>query len=162
MMDVIKIYGYLIAVSDGSVKEFAMTFGRVISASNGIRLAMVAGQCSGRQNSIRSEAAGMLYVSLFYALLNTHFEMQSVDIIFVSDNLELIKRSRNHLDYTNLYPYTKLTSEYDWTEQINAKFERVKGHQDDKLEYHQLPLNAQLNIDDDALAGLFQKDHGNV
>ena len=38
---------------------------------------------------------------------------------------------------------------------INAKFEHVKGHQDDNLEYQQLSLKAQLNIDADALAGLF-------
>ena len=127
--------------------------------------------CSGRQNLLPSEAAGMLSVSLFVALLTTHYEIESVDITFVSDSIELIQRSTSHLDYTNPYPNTTLTSEYDLTEQIylthkayniNAKFEHVKGHQDDKLEYHQLPLNAQLNIDDDALAGLFQKDHGNV
>ena len=118
IVDMIKIYGYLIAVSDGSVKEFAMTFEWVISTPNGIRLALAAGPCSGRQNSLRCEAAGMLYVSLFVALLTTYYEIESVDITFVSENLELIKRSINHLDYTNPYPNTSLTSEYDLTEQI--------------------------------------------
>ena len=169
IVDMIKIYGYLIAVSDGSVKDFAMTFGWAISTPNGIRIASAAGPCSGRQNSLRSEAAGMLSVTLFFALLTTYYEMESVDVTFVSDNLELINRSRNHLEYINPYPNTTLTSEYDLTEQIylthkayniNAKFEHVKGHQDDKLEYHELPLKAQLNIDADHLAGLFQRDHG--
>ena len=145
-----------------------MTFGWVISTPNGIRLASAVRPYSGRQNSLRSEAAGMLPVSLFFALLSIHFEMESLYITFVSDNLELIKRSRNHLDNTNPYPNTILTSEYDLTEQIylthktyniNAKFEHVKGHQDDKIEYHQLPLKAKLNIDDDALAVILQKEH---
>ena len=42
---------------------------------------------------------------------------------------------------------------------INAKFEHVKGQQDDNLDYQQLLLKAKLNIDTDVLAGLFQKDH---
>ena len=95
----------------------------------------------------------MLSVTLFFALLTTHYEVESVDITFVSDNLELINRSRNHLEYTNPYPNTTLTSDYDLTEQIylthkayniNATFEHVKGHQDDDLEYHQLPLKHNL------------------
>jgi len=107
----------------------------------------------------------MLSVSLFVALLTTHYESESV----VSDNLELIKRSRNHLDYINPYPNTTLTSDYGLTEHIyfthkayniNAKFEHINGHQDDNLEYQQLSPKAQLNIDADALAGIFQKDHG--
>jgi hypothetical protein len=36
----------------------------------------------------------------------------------------------------------------------------VKGHQDDKTPYAQLPLLARLNIDADGLAGAFQDRHG--
>lgn len=36
----------------------------------------------------------------------------------------------------------------------------VKGHQDNKLPYAQLPLLARLNVDADALAGQFQNNHG--
>jgi hypothetical protein len=36
----------------------------------------------------------------------------------------------------------------------------VKGHQDDKTPYAQLPLLAHLNVDADGLAGHFQDRHG--
>jgi hypothetical protein len=36
----------------------------------------------------------------------------------------------------------------------------VKGHQDNKLPYEQLPLLARLNVDADTMAGQFQNNHG--
>lgn len=38
--------------------------------------------------------------------------------------------------------------------------QHIKGHQDRKVPYEDLPLNAQLNVDADRLAGLFQDEHG--
>ena len=35
-----------------------------------------------------------------------------------------------------------------------------KGHQDDDKQYEELPLEAQLNIDADELAGIFQQRSG--
>ena len=61
--EMLKIHGFLIAVSDGSGKDFAMTFGWVISTPTKWRLATAAGPCSGRVNSLRHEASGMLSVS---------------------------------------------------------------------------------------------------
>ena len=84
----LEIHGYLIAVSDGSGKDFAMIFGWVVCTPDQIRLAKPAEPCSGRVNSLRHEAAGMLSVSVFFALLKTYFELDSVEVKFVSDNLK--------------------------------------------------------------------------
>ena len=57
----------------------------------------------------------------------------------LSDNLELINRSKEHLNYTSPYPNNTLSAEYDITEQIyltnktfeiDATFQHVYGHQD--------------------------------
>ena len=101
---------------DNSVKAFAMSFGWAISTPAGIRLATAGGTYGVRQNSLWSEAVRMLSISLYFALLTTHFEFDSVEITFVSDNLELIKRRRTRLEYTNPYPNTKFVFEYELTE----------------------------------------------
>ena len=57
--------GYLIAVSDGSVKHmYQMSFGWVLSTAGGVHLATSYGGCDGRGSSLRAEAVGMLSVSL--------------------------------------------------------------------------------------------------
>ena len=84
---------------------------------------------------------------------------------FLTDNLELVKRSQAHLEYTVPYPNNTLSSEYDVTEQIylshqaygiKASFHHVYGHQDDKIEYKDLPIESKLNCDADQLAGEYQ------
>lgn len=40
------------------------------------------------------------------------------------------------------------------------KLQYIKGHQDDKIPYTQLPLLARLNVDADAMAGRYQDSHG--
>ena len=88
---------------------------------------------------------------------------------FLTDNLELVKRSQAHLEYTLPYSNTTLSSEYDVTEQIfllhqtdgiNASFHHVYGHQDNKIEYTDLPIEAKLNCDTDQLAGEYQDRYG--
>ena len=39
---------------------------------------------------------------------------------------------------------------------IRARFKWVKGHQDNKTRYKDLPLEAQLTVDADELAGEYQ------
>ena len=89
---------------------------------------------------------------------------------FLTDNLELVKRSQAHLEYTLPYSNNTLSSEYDVTEQIflshqtygiNASFHHVYGHQDNKIEYTDLPTEAKLNCDTDQLAaGEYQDRYG--
>ena len=81
----------------------------------------------------------MLSISLFIALLAKYSKRTNIKIIYVSDNLELIKRNKEHLNYTDPYPNNTLAAEFDITEQIylrnesyniEAPFQHVYGHQD--------------------------------
>jgi hypothetical protein len=44
----------------------------------------------------------------------------------------------------------------------NLQLQHVRGHQDRRVEYHQLNLMAQLNVDADAMANRFQREYGAV
>ena len=120
--DVLKAHdkdGYLIAVSDGSVKHtHQMSFGWVLSTAGGLHLAKSYGGCDGRGSSLGAEAVGMLSISIFIALMAKHRKRTDIKIKYVSDNLELINRNREHLNYTSPYPNnTTLSAEFDITEQ---------------------------------------------
>jgi hypothetical protein len=161
----IEEHGYLLAVSDGSVKSHDMSFGWILSTPTGDRLAAAAGPCNGRGNSLRAEGAGMLSVTMFIALITKYLEIEQMRIVFISDNSELIRRLQAHKHYKEPYPNETLKSEFDVTEQIyrtteiygiNATYKWVRGHQDKHTEYDDLPLEAQLNVDADKFAGDFQ------
>jgi hypothetical protein len=62
-------HGYLLAVSDGSVKFHDMSFKWILATPTGKRLAAAAGPCNGRGNSLQAEGAGMLSVTMFIALI---------------------------------------------------------------------------------------------
>ena len=97
--------GYLIVVSDGSVKHMhQMIFGWVLSTAGGVNLATSCGGCDGTGSSLQAEAVGMLSISLFIALLAKYSICTNIKIIYVSDNLELINRNKEHLNYTDPYP----------------------------------------------------------
>ena len=84
--------GYLIAVSDGSVKHMhQMSFGWVLSTVDGVHLATSYGGCDGRGSSLQAEAVGMLSISLVIALMAKYSNRTKIKIVYVSDNLELIK-----------------------------------------------------------------------
>ena len=55
---------------------------------------------------------------MFIALTAKHRKHTNIKIKYVSDNLELINRSKENLNYNNLYPNNTLSAEYDTTEQI--------------------------------------------
>jgi hypothetical protein len=89
--------------------------------------------------------------------------------VCISDNADLIRRCKAHLHYKEPFPNETLELEYDVTEQIyraqaayniKATFYWVKGHQDNNKAFDELPLEAQLNIDADELAGKFQDEYG--
>ena len=88
--------------------------------------------------------------------------------MYVSDNLEIINRNKEHLNYTDLYPNDTLAAEYDTTEQIyltnqtykiNASFQHVYEHQDTRSRGNFL-AEATLNVDADRLAGEYQDKLG--
>jgi hypothetical protein len=162
-------HGYLLAVSDGSVLFYNMSFGWILSTPDGVRLVGGAGPCNGRGNSLRAEDAGMLSVSLFLSILTKYFKMKSFNVVCIADNTELIRRCNAHKQYKEPYPNETSRSEFDVTEQIfttqaehniNATFKWVKRHQDKKVRKQDLQLEAQLNIEADELAEVFQQTHG--
>ena len=76
------------------------------------------GGCNGRGNSLRAEAVGMLLISIFVVLMAKHRNRIDIKIKFVTDNLELVNRSKEHLNYKHPYPNNTVQSEYNITEQI--------------------------------------------
>ena len=95
--------------------------------------------------------------------------MTSVKVQYTSNNLELVRRELKHNHYRDSYPNAMLTVEYNVTEQIyltnsanqiEASYSWVKGHQDLYTATSKLPLEAQLNIEADKLAGDFQQQYG--
>ena len=143
--DVLTVHdkdGYLVAVSGGSVKHMhQMSFGWVLSTAKGLHLAKSFGRCNGRGSSLRAEAVRMLYILIFITLIVKHRKRTNIKIKYVSDNLELINRSKEHLKYNNPYPNNTLSAKFDITEQIymtnktyeiDTLFQHVYGHQDNK------------------------------
>ena len=134
--------GYLVAVLDGSVEHmYWMIFSWVLSMVKGLHLEDSFGGCDGRDSLLQAEAVGMLSISIFIALMAKHRNCTYIKIKYVSDNWELINRSKRHLNYNNLYPNTTLSAEYDITEQIyltnktykiKSSFQHVYGCQDTK------------------------------
>ena len=157
---------HLLAVSDGSVKTPHMTSVWVISTPSGTRLANGMGPCHGRPSSLRSKASAMLSASLFLGMIQefTGHAFTCIPVTFAADNISLIRRQRNRLGYDTCYPNLTLASEYDLIEQthqthrkyhIQATFVHVKGHQDSTSAVDKLPLEAQLNVEADQLAGSY-------
>ena len=139
--DVLKAHnkdGYLIAVSDILIKHtHHMSFGWVLSTADGVHLATLYGGCDGRGSLLRAEAVGMLSISLSIALMVKYSKRTNIKIVYVSDNLELINRNKEHLDYKDPYPNDTLSAEFDITEQIyltnqtykiKASFQHVYEH----------------------------------
>jgi hypothetical protein len=162
-------HGHLLCVSDGSVIFHDMSFGWTLATPDGKRIVGSKGPCNGRGNSLRAEAAGMLSATMFLSILCKYLQVPVFNVVCISDNAELIRRCRAHLQYKEPFPNETLQSEYDVTEQIyrtqathniKATFYWVKGHQDKNKTYEELPLEAQLNIDADELAGEFQDEYG--
>ena len=162
-------HGHLLCVSDGSVIFHDMSFGWTLATPDGNRIVGSKGPCNGRGNSLRAEAAGMLSATMFLSILCTYLDIQVFNVVCISDNAELIRRCKAHLHYKEPFPNETLKSEYDVTEQIyrtqaahniKATFYWVKGHQDKNNTYLELPLEAQLNVDADELAGEYQEEHG--
>jgi hypothetical protein len=84
---------------------------------------------------------------------------------FTTDNKGLLIRIDQRRQYEKSYANATLAPDWDIVEEIvstlklipvTPSFTHVKGHQDDHVAYADLPLDAQLNVEADALAGEFQ------
>ena len=95
-----------------------MSFGWVLSTVGGVHLATSYGGCDGRDSSLRAEAVWMLSISICIELMAKYSKRTNIKIVYVSDNLELINRDKEHLNYTNPYPNDTLAAEFDITKHI--------------------------------------------
>ena len=78
--------GYLIAVSDGSVKGIhQINFGWVLSTAGGIHLATSYGGCGGRGSLLQAKAVGVLSISICIALLAKYINCTNIKIIYITD-----------------------------------------------------------------------------
>ena len=162
-------FGRLLTVSDGSVKFHNMSFGWILATPDGTIIAYGAGPCNGRGNSLRSEGAGMLAVTVLISLISILTSTDNIKLTCVSDNQELINRMNCHKDYEYPFPNETTRSEFDITEQIyrtsqihriKANYEWVRSHQDDNAPIEDLSIHARLNVHADHLAGDYQLRKG--
>ena len=145
-----------------------MSFGWVLSTAGGVHLATSYGGCDGRGSLLQAEAVGILSISLFIALIAKYSKRANIKIVYVSDNLELINRNKEHLNYTDPYPNDTLAAEFNITQQIcltnqtyniKASFQHVYGHQDTRSR-GKMSAEAILNVEADRLAGEYQDELG--
>ena len=95
--------------------------------------------------------------------MTKHRKHTNIKIIYVSNNLEIINRNKEHLNYTGPYPNNTLTAEFDITEhiyltnqpyKIKVSFQHAYGHQDTKS-IGEMSAKAILNVEADRLAGKY-------
>jgi hypothetical protein len=128
------------------------------------------GPAQGMQpSSYRVEGYGMLSLLRFIFRLLSFCGSEPRCAAIHSDNSALITRIAKQLRHKHCYPNDTISSDWDVLQAIVATLRlfpqlplvsHVKGHQDNVVAYAQLPLEAQLNVDADAAANLFQIEHG--
>jgi len=154
---------------DGSAPNKA-SFGWIMSTQDGTRLASCHGLASGyNTTSYRAEGYGMLSpIRFLYHYTTFHHIVQATSPQLVCDNLGLVTNVNKALKYDDYYTNSTLASDWDvlreivWncqSQQLPPTISHIKGHQDKKKPYEDLPLLAQLNIDADALADLYMPFH---
>ena len=117
---------------------------------------------------MQTKIVGMLSISLFITLLAKYSKHTNIKIIYVSDNLELINRNKEHLNNTDPYPNNTLATDFDITEQIylmnqtsniKASFQYVYCHQDTRSR-GEMSTEEILNVEADRLAEEYQDKLG--
>ena len=104
--------GYLVTVLDELVKFMhPMSFGWVLLTAKGLHLAKSFDRCDGRGSSLQAKVVGMLSISIFVALMEKHRNSTDIKIKYLSNNLELVNRGKEHLKYDHLYPNNTLPAE---------------------------------------------------
>jgi hypothetical protein len=153
---------YTLLVSD----DESMSFGWVLSLHDGTVLAQCSGPAPGHESSFRSEGYGMLSTVRFLQHIFEYcHEIGAGPFRFITDNQGLIRRVMTSLVYDDPYPNSTLAADWDVVNEIvttlkkmpiEHSFQHVKGHQDDKILYADIPLGAKLNVDADAEAGEYR------
>ena len=156
----------LFLCSDGSAALFRGKFGCICSTDTGQRLFKLHGPAPGfRTSSFRSESYGMLALFRTVLHLTTHYRLSfPPHCIFYTDSQSLIKTVEKRLEWTYDFPYSTMEADWDIQQSITTslqqfpeipQFLHVRGHQDRFHAYSTLPLTAQLNVDADRLANLY-------
>ena len=101
--DVLAAYdkeGYLLEVLNRSVKYIhKMSFGWVVATAKGTHLAKSFGGYNRRGSSLQAEAVGILSILMFVKLMAKHSNHTDLKIKYVTNNLEFVNRSKEHLKY---------------------------------------------------------------
>jgi hypothetical protein len=161
--------------SDGSQIGPKASFSWVMSNNAGRRLARCAGPCFGlRLNSYRAEGYGLLSVCRFLLNLKQRFNINMQQASVFCDNKSMVNRTiKSPRNLNRIFPNETLSAEWDVLMEIwytryqfgqyeQPTFSHIKGHQDRKKPYAELSLAAQLNVDADALAGAFLRNHPTI
>jgi hypothetical protein len=140
-----------LTVSDGSSANGSMSFGWKCVLSDGTPIAEASGPAFGsKATSYRSEAYGVASATKFFVHLFRFCDIPPCwTFRFVSDNLGLINRLTQLVQYSEHFPNLTLRPDWDILREIQmavrdlgrpATFSHVKGHQDDHQDYADLSL----------------------
>jgi ribonuclease HI len=158
----------ILVVSDGSALESQrMSYGVVIATQTGKILAESRGPAAGPITSHRAECMGCLAGAMIlqHLAIFTHTPQPFIlHLKAYSDNKGMIKYLQQRWKFQNLYTNGHQKTDNDLLEEITHVYKQinrqsqvpfvwVKGHQDDKKEMSELPIEAKLNIMADSLAG---------
>lgn len=172
------------AVSDGSVWDNHQgAYGWIISTDIGERCCAGMGPvCGAHPDSFRAEAYGMLTVLCYLGRL-AEFTGQTTPWVGVlaTDSQSLLDSISTRVQQNSEFPVLACNEralkqphhldvqgpEWDVISSILEKLHKnpglhlqyVRGHQDNQVPYEQLPILAQLNVDADAMASRYQKQH---
>ena len=169
------------AVSDGSVwVDNQGAFGWTLSTVDGARIAQGMGPTRGAKvDSYRAESYGMLAILCFLNRLAI-FTNQNIPWmgVLATDSQSLLEAitikpdmHSQHALYRKLKDDNELEvtcPEWDLLSSIlleirkwpEVRLQHVRGHQDRTTVYERLSLLAQLNVDADSMATVFQCDYG--
>jgi hypothetical protein len=158
---------HLLIVSNGlSFESDSMSFGVTLGTTTGIIITKNRGPAFGRPSSHRAECTGCLSGALLLYHLQKFTQIplsKHLQLIACSDNNGMITSLTDRTAYDKVYHNATLVSDWDLLEEIHQtytkipaqhpKFKWVRGHQDFTTNPSSLPIEAQLNIRADCLAG---------
>ena len=170
------------AASDGSVRFLTQgAFGWALSTAQGIQAATGMGPARGpRPSSYRAEGYGLLSILRFLIRIAEYTGRGDPwQGVLVTDSQSVLKTlGGGDKEFKATDEPVRIDGETvvldvlcpDWDILIEIQhalkllpgltLQFIKGHQDEKIPYAQLPLLARLNVDADSKAGQFQDLHG--
>lgn len=153
----------IIIVTDGGVRKKNGTFGWIISTRRGRRLASGMGPVQGSDiNSYRAEATGVKAAVHFVQKAHIHNKSKMTgELLILLDNIGVVQKLNSIRKFYIAEFASAKDPEWDIINSCIQSFkslpeqpvvEHILGHQDNKLHYWELSLNAQLNVDADGVA----------